>query len=66
MVDFKVHIVCGDHTRKRKLFETTQNPYKTSFNGYILNTPRSLENPYDFSFNFKTVFLKMLIESFLH
>jgi hypothetical protein len=43
MVDFKVHIFCGDHTRKRTLFGTTQNPYKTFFNGYILNRLEALE-----------------------
>jgi len=65
MVDFGIHIFCGKRTRKRKLFGTTQNHYKTSFNGMPSARLVALENLYDSSFNFKTIFLKMLIETFL-
>ena len=65
MVDFGIHIFCGKLARKRKLFGIKYNHYKKSFNGISSARLVALENLYGFSFNLKTVFLKMLIETFL-
>jgi len=61
MVDFGIHIFCGGIQSEEPDFRALIK----KFLRVLTNASQNLENLYDFSFNFKTIFLKMLIEVFL-
>jgi len=61
MVDFGTHIFCGGMQSEEPGFRALIK----NFLRVLTNASQNLENLYDFSFNFKTIFLKMLIEVFL-
>jgi len=66
MVDFGIHIFCGG-MRSEKLQKglVDSGTLIKDFLRVFTNMSQNLGNLYDFRFNFKTIFLKMLIEVFL-